>query len=193
MKIIFISLTLLLCGCSNLLNSTTKKTEIQKTRHDASKATAQGSVDITYPQAASYNVTASGNAVVSLAADAGGMVKASKQEAKTATEKSDQSFSLDEMIKSVPQWAWPLLIMSIIGLIITYIIFTKTTAAGRAVDAGLAGGIDIAAKGVAILTAELEDMDTQDPSYRKVKRMKDQFKDLETLLVAKSKPKRSAT
>ena len=190
MKIVLISLTLLLCGCSDLLKSVNKKTEIQETRHDASKATAQGSVDITYPQAANYNVTASGNAVVNLAADPGGTVKASKQEAKTATEKTDQSFSLDEMIKSVPVWLWPIMIMAIIGLIIAYIIWSKTTAAGRAADAGIAGGIEAASKVISSLTESLEDMDPKGPGYQEMRRERDRMQAHQTTLLAKQRPKK---
>jgi len=156
MRFLLILLIPCLIGCGQLLNSIKQTRTVDEKHQGESQAKVEGEVKVNYPEPTQFIPTASGNSsIVINVGGPKGTVFTSKKEAKSAEESHSDSFSVDEFISSVPAWAWPVLIFSIIVLMGAYWWISKTTAAGRALDNLIAGGINLAQKQIANIKDEL--------------------------------------
>lgn len=157
------------CGQS-LLTSFKKTTKIAQATKTDGAAKLEGHVNIDYPAPTTVTVTASGNSNPQINVGSTGHVKATKDKKESASLKRDDKFSIDEFIESVPTWLWPIIIFGFIGLIGIYIIWTKTTATGRASDSFIAGRI----KSINKITDKIGDMlDNAAPDSDAHKMLKD--------------------
>lgn len=181
-------ITFILCGC--WLSDRKEETHIQEARKEATKAVSQGQVDISYPAPPQTNVNASGNASVIITPTTG-LVMASKAEAKSALDSSSTRFSVDAMISQVSPAGWALLVMSMAGLMVAWVFVSKFSAAGRAADASIAGGLDVARKGIAGMTALIEDADPKSDAAIQARRQRDFLRSTESKLLERKDRKRS--
>ena len=170
-NIIAIIIIFCLLGCGEMLKSI-KQTRILTDSHKGeSSASLKGAVDISYPEPTSITLTASGNSSPSvIVGGPKGSIRASKKEQKAADEAHSDSFSLDEFVESVPSWLWPVMIFSIIMLMFAYWWISKNTAAGKAADNLLAGGINLLGKAQRRISSELIDTRPDSDEHRALKR-----------------------
>jgi len=178
MRWVLISLLTLVLGCgpADLLNTYKKDTKIRNQEKTASKATAEGDVQITYPDPVVITPTASGNSTVTVSlAGPRGYVTAHKGEKKSAADKSSSKFSVDELIENTPTWLKLLILIALIFLIRTYITFTKSTMAGKALDAGLSMGIGVLSKGIGSISKRLEEMTPGNDEYEVLRKTRDEM------------------
>ena len=190
MKYLLITLLVLgLIGCESAFNKVTKTEHIQESKQEATKATIKGGVNITYPEAPQITITASGNSSPQVTIGAPGMIRASKVEDKSVSESTDSNFSLDRMVESVPQWAWPCIIIGLALLLGVYIIWTKTTATGRASDSFIAGRIKTADIAISSMTEALIQLDPKTDTFRTIQSKLDTLKDERANQLAKTRGK----
>lgn len=178
-----------LLGCGQILSSFKQQKTLTEKRADVTKATLAGAVEITYPESTQFAPTASGNSQISIIVTGHkGIIRAKKHETKTADESHSGSFSIDEWVESTPVWVWPCIIFGMIGLIVAYIIWSKTTVAGRATDHLIAGGIKLVDKQVDHLNDELVHMKPETPEHIAMKKLLDRLKEDRSKMLERQRP-----
>jgi len=142
-------LILLLClvgcgqGMGGALTDTTRNTNIIEKLKLKEASDLKGSITFDHPQPTKVSGTASGNGIVNISLGEPGRVKDTKSKDLTTKESVESSFSLDEMVKSVPLVGWILLGVVLIVLIVVVVVALKSTIAGKALDAAVGAGLDL--------------------------------------------------
>ena len=166
------------CGPSRLLTQFKKDTKVKTGKKSASEATAEGEFRIRYPEAPQTQISpvVSGNSVVNVSLSGPrGFIDANKSEKRAATDKSSSKFSFDELIESTPTWLKLLILIAIIFLIRVYIVFVKSTMAGKALDAGLSMGIGVLGRGISNISKKLEHMNPQGTEFEALRQTRDEM------------------
>lgn len=178
--IVFI-LTILLSGCSSLLTEETEHLKVDSTLKETIKRDTDGTLNAEYPQGSSLVVTGSGNAVTTVHMGAPkGTVKLNQAEKVSLDAESEQAFSVDAFLSSVPTWLYvAMLFLSIIAAVVVWI-FIKTTVAGRAADKFLGGGLQKLGEVISIGDRYLREADPNSPQYSIISSLMNQVKQIES-------------
>ena len=133
----------LLSGC---FSSTVDKTEAIKKEQTLDFKTAssdKGSNSYSGDPVDHIVVTASGCAQINLNVGDKGKVQKGEKRDTSDKEELEESFSVDYYLRAIPTMGWAFLGLVGIGLMITYILFSKITKAGAAIDGASAGAINM--------------------------------------------------
>lgn len=147
MKLLVAIVSLSLMGCGSF----TQKTErlIQDSKTEATlQTTDKGNNSYSGDPVDHIVVTASGNGVINLAVGDKGKVNKNEKRDTATDEEISSSFSVDYYIKQIPTAGWALIIFLLIVAVIVYIIWTKTTMAGRAFDGATSEGLNLTREGI---------------------------------------------
>ncbi len=178
-------------GCAGPFNSYKEEKHIQELSKETSRTALTGANEIAYPAPTSTVVNASGNARVELCPpEVAGMVTAKRSETKSSDEKKDSNFSLDAFVESVPEWAWPLIIFGLIGLLAMYIIWSKTTAVGRASDSFIAGRIKSFDQAIDIMKETMLSLEKDSPAFNALRCKVDVLREQKEKQLTKQKPQK---
>ncbi len=174
---VLVFLLVALAGCGQMTNpfsNVRKETSVKTDEHSTAQGIIQGKIEAEYPEPTSYQVTASGNARVTIAADGHrGIITLRQNERKEAQEEVRRKFSFDEAFESVSILGWLFISLAFALFVFSWIAWQKFTATGRAADAAVGAGIRQVQKGLSKATAVLEDSSPGTEEHKSARRLRD--------------------
>ena len=152
-------------GCSAWQDKTVKESVSVVTE---SKQEYKGNTSVDYPAPTKQdvNVTASGNATVSVTMPEQEAGTVNLQQEKSGEIESDTSFSFDSYIRSVSLGGWVALVLSfcLLGVIVIY--FLRRTMIGKATDAGVSSAMGLLQRSLQEATEKVANGDPNSPEWR---------------------------
>ena len=136
-------LLIFLIGCTSSMTDKTESLKKEQTLDFKMASIDKGSNSYSGDPVDHIVVNASGNGQITLTVGDKGKVTKGEKRDTSDKEELEESFSVDYYLRAIPTMGWAFLGLVGIGLMITYILFSKLTKAGAAIDGASSGAINM--------------------------------------------------